>query len=139
MVLWCTVVGRGEGVLHSLHNVLLCFVQVPLHCVLHCGVLVVRALVGRGEGVLPKYKHRSIVWAARTDPSEGQMATRPYQRKISLSQKNILWSTKVFLGKKNIVKLRYNLLDQQNCRAGLKISRETSYRQEIFDKHCHRW
>ena len=89
VVLWCTVVGRGEGVLHSLHNVLLCFVQVPLHCVLHCGVLVLRALVGRGEGVLPKYKHRSIVWAARTDPSEGQMATRPYQRKISWGSKNV--------------------------------------------------
>ena len=44
-----------------------------------------------GSGVLPKYKHRSIVRPARTDPSQGQMATRPYQIKgIFLRQRHLI-------------------------------------------------
>ena len=41
-----------------------------------------------GSGVLPKYKHRSIVSPARTHPSQGQMATRPNQIKGVFAQKS---------------------------------------------------
>ena len=79
-----TRAGRGEFVL--------CFVFVfsvlCLSFVFRTGALWWCTLVGRGEGVLPKYKHRSIVRPARTHPSQGQMATRPPQIKGVFAQKS---------------------------------------------------